>query len=51
LQIREQTEEVCIPTVVQTINNLGGVNEDAYLARRIDIEADGSYQLGLFDLD
>lgn len=50
-QIREATEEYCIPTVVKTINNLGGVDEGAYVPRRIDTDADGSYQLGLFDDD
>lgn len=48
-QIREQTEDYCIHTVAETINNLGGVEEGEYILRRIDLDADGSYQLGLFD--
>ena len=48
-QIREDVEIYCIHTVVKTINNLGGVDEGGMVARRINLKADGAYQLGLFD--
>jgi len=48
-QIRERAEEYCVQTVAETINGLGGVDEGKYLPRRIDLKADGSYQMGLFD--
>ncbi len=48
-QIREQSVEYCIPTVTDTINKLGGVDEMKYMPRKIDLKADGSYQLGLFN--
>ena len=48
-QIQAQTETYCIRTVTRTINKLGGVDEDGMGPRRIDLHADGAYQLGLFD--
>ena len=48
-QIQEQAEEYCIRTVTKTVNSLGGVDEGRYVPRRIDLRANGSYQLGLFD--
>jgi very-short-patch-repair endonuclease len=48
-QIREETEAYCIRTVTETINNLDGVDEGGMVPRRIDLEAAGAYQLGLFD--
>lgn len=48
-QINEQSAEYCISTVTDTINHLGGVDEGKYVSRKIDLEAGGSYQLGLFD--
>ena len=48
-RIREQAEDYCVARVVDKINFLGGVDEDKYLPRKIDLKGDGSYQLGLFD--
>ena len=48
-QIKEKTEDYCIQMVSETINNLGGVDEGGIVPRKINLEADGSYQLGLFD--
>ncbi len=48
-QIQEQVEMYCVPQVTKAINNLGGVNDGKYVPRKIDLKADGSYQLGLFD--
>lgn len=48
-QIQEHTEKYCIHTIAETINNLYGVDEGKYVPRRIDLKADGSYQLGIFD--
>lgn len=50
-QIREQAVEYCVRSVIETINNLGGVDEGKYLPRRIDLRSNHSYQLGLFDED
>jgi len=47
--IQEQAEEYCIPTVTKTVNHLGGVDEGRYVPRKIDLKANGSYQLGFFD--
>ena len=49
-QIQEQMAEYCIPTVVETINKLGGVDEGGVVPRKIDLRGpDVSHQLGLFD--
>ena len=49
-QIREEMAEYCLPTIVENINRLDGVDEGRLVARRIDLDApDGVYQLGLFD--
>jgi len=48
-QIMEQTEEYCIPTIVQNINGFGGLEEGKSLPRKIDMENSGIYQLSLFD--
>ena len=47
-QIREQTEDYCIPEVTRTITKLGGV-DDGFVPRRVDSRPDQPYQLGLFD--
>ena len=50
-QIREQMTQYCLPTVVATVNSLGGVDEGGLVPRKIDLNApNGSYQLGLFDI-
>jgi len=48
-QIMEQTEDYCIKKVAETINKQGGLDEDKYMPRKINLKTDGSYQLGLFD--
>jgi very-short-patch-repair endonuclease len=49
-QIKEQTVEYCIPKIVKTINNLGGLEEGRYMPRKIDPHAPtGIYQPSLFD--
>ena len=48
-QIDEQLENYTVPKIVETINKQGGISEGKLLPRRIDLNADGAYQLGLFD--
>ena len=48
-QIQEEAAGYCVRSVAETINRLGGVDEGALVPRRIDVAADGGYQLGLFD--
>ena len=48
-QIQGQAAEYCIRTVTDTVNNLGGVDEGRFMPRKIDLKADGSSQLGLFN--
>jgi len=49
--IREKMAEYCLPTIVENINRLDGVDEKERLVpRRINLDGpDGAYQLGLFD--
>ena len=49
-QIKEQTAEYCVPKVVQTIKQLGGLEEGNFMPRQLnpDLLA-GTYQPGLFD--
>lgn len=50
IQIKESTIEYCVPKVVETINNLGGVDEGGILPKKIDTnKSTGNYQLSLFD--
>lgn len=49
IQIREKSESYCIPKITETINKLGGVDEGGVIPRRIELETDGAFQLGLFD--
>lgn len=48
-QIVDQVADYCMPRIADTINALGGVDEGKYIPRKIDLGADGFYQLGLFD--
>jgi very-short-patch-repair endonuclease len=49
-QIHEQMAEYCLPTIVENVNQLGGVDEGGFLPRHIRLDAPGSMQqLGLFD--
>lgn len=49
--IREKMAEYCLPTIVENINRLDGVDEKERLVpRQINLDSpDGAYQLGLFD--
>lgn len=46
-QIQEQAASYCISTVVENINNLGGIDEGKIIARKINLDGD-SYQPSLF---
>ena len=48
-QIKDQAETYCVPKVTKALNNLGGIDDGRYVPRKIDMKADGSYQLGFFD--
>ncbi len=49
-QLREQMQDYCLPTIVNKVNDLGGVDEGGVIPRRIDLHPlDGLHQLGLFD--
>jgi very-short-patch-repair endonuclease len=48
-QIREQMAEYCLPTIVENVNKLGGIDDGRLVARRINLDAAGTDQLGLFD--
>jgi very-short-patch-repair endonuclease len=50
-QIQEQMSDYCIPTIIETVNNLGGLQEEGNLvARKINPKLPpGMYQPGLFD--
>jgi very-short-patch-repair endonuclease len=50
-QIKDQTAEYCVPKIVETINRLGGLEEEGrYMPRKIDPNTPaGTYQPGLFD--
>ncbi len=47
--IRERLADYCMPYIAEKINRLGGISEDRYVPRKIDLEADGTYQIGLYD--
>ena len=50
LQIREEIEAYCVPTVIKNINRLGGVDEGGWVPRRVNLGAPGGLQqMGLFD--
>lgn len=49
-QVKEQIAEYCIPTVVENINRLGGLDEGKTVPRKIDLDApSGWQQLTLLD--
>ena len=48
-RIMEETETYCVPTILDTINALGGVDDGAFVPRTIDPDVDSPRQLGLFD--
>jgi very-short-patch-repair endonuclease len=48
--IREAMAEYCLPTIVKNINQLGGLEEQRIVPRKIDLESPGGLQqLTLFD--
>ena len=46
-QIKEEMENYCVPTIVQNINNLGGIEEGKVVPRKIYPTV--KYQPSLFD--
>ena len=49
-QIREEIVTYCVPNIVKTINNLGGLNEGEFVTRKIPPDTpDSAYQPSLFD--
>ncbi|HDN26257.1 MAG TPA: DUF559 domain-containing protein, partial [Thioploca sp.] len=48
-QVKEEMAEYCVPTIAETINQLGGVEEGKVLPRKIDLDESGGSQEGLFD--
>jgi very-short-patch-repair endonuclease len=49
-QIRERIEEYCLPTIVEKVNNLGGIDEGRLVPRLARLDGAGAMlQLGLFD--
>jgi len=48
-QICEETTGYCIPTILETINKLGGVHEGNLIPRKINPDIEGAVQMGLFD--
>jgi very-short-patch-repair endonuclease len=48
-QIQEQLFDYCLPTIVDNINNLGGIEEGKLLPKKINLDEGGIYQLSLFD--
>ena len=49
MQIQEQCESYCVPTIAENINRLGGIEEGKILPRKINPDDNGTYQLSLFD--
>jgi len=45
--INEELETYCIPKIVATINDLGGVDE--VVPRKVNSQPDRPYQMSLFD--
>ena len=48
-QVREQLSDYCVPTIAETVNTLGGVDEGNILPRRAISKPGDSYQMGLFE--
>jgi very-short-patch-repair endonuclease len=48
-QVLESMAGECLPAIVETINELGGVDEGRLVARRASLDPSGPHQLGLFD--
>ena len=49
-QIREQMADYCVPTILDNINRLGGLDDGRHVPRRFDLDTlDDIAQLSLFD--
>lgn len=48
-RIMEETESYCVPKIIETINAFGGVDDGAFVPRRVDPDTDSPRQMGLFD--
>jgi very-short-patch-repair endonuclease len=48
-RIMEETATYCVPTILETIETLGGTDDGTFVPRRIDPDADSPRQMGLFD--
>lgn len=49
LQLHEQMHQYCLPTIVENINRLGGVDEGRMVARPINLDPATPTQLSMFD--
>jgi hypothetical protein len=50
--VREEAATYCIPKIVETVNDLGGLDEGGLLPRKVNpYGPDVPRQLGLFDSD
>jgi len=50
LEIHEKMAEYCLPTIVNNINQLGGVEEGHSMGRKVSLSNPGATQLSLFDI-
>lgn len=48
-QINEEMQHYCLPTIVENINKLGGVDEGRFIAHRITLDTSAPTQTNLFD--
>ena len=48
-QINEETESYCVPTIIDTVNTLGGPDDGTFVPGKINPDAGSPRQLGLFD--
>jgi very-short-patch-repair endonuclease len=49
LQLHEQMHEYCLPTIVENINHLGGLDDGRMVPRRVSLDPATPTQLSLFD--
>jgi very-short-patch-repair endonuclease len=50
LQIREKMTKYCLPTIMENINKLGGLEEQRQMPRKVNLDAQGGWQqLSLFE--
>lgn len=47
--IMEETDTYCVPTIIDTINTLGGADDGSFVPRRVDPDVDSPRQPSLFD--